>query len=171
MASVQHNNLVRSSIIHALAFAAYLFTRIAGESREYSLAFSRYTMETAAARNAITAELATTKDQWLPVDYDDTPNATGDARFNQARAVDTAIIDVLKETDAPAYKSITNGMIVSHHRLGGLLRDASGEAEAWQCCVCQRLLLKKQEECPCGAGSAALRPVWKDDNGNWYGYY
>ena len=77
MPSSQNDNLTRNDIIHALAFAAYLYARIAEETRASSLAASRYAVETAAARNTIAAELATSSDARLVVDYDDTPNATG----------------------------------------------------------------------------------------------
>ena len=169
MESDQNEELTRNDIIHALAFAAYLYARIAEETRASSLATSRYATETAAARNTIAAELATSSDARLVVDYDDTPNATGNKLLDQAWSVDRAIITTLESANASAYESIAKGIVASGHRLHGMLHDASGKAKAWQCCVCQQLLPQQLDECYCGASSAALRPVWKTQNGNWYG--
>ena len=169
MSSSQNDNFARNDIIHALAFAAYLYTRIADGTREYSLAVSRYATEIASARTTIAAELANSRDVRLTFDYEDTPDATGEDLINQAQSVDTAIRKALKNANASAYKTITEGMFVAADRLKGMLDEVSENANAWQCCVCQRLFTEKQEECPCGASYAAFKPVWKGENGKWFG--
>ncbi len=62
MPSKQNDVLARNDIIHALAFAAYLYTRIADETQASSLAVSRYATETAGARTTIATEVAGTRD-------------------------------------------------------------------------------------------------------------
>ena len=168
--SSDQNNLREDTIIQALAFSAFLYTRIADEQRKSSLAASRYAMETAGARHAIAAELAKTKHATLLLVFNDTPDATEDDLLNQALRVDETIRKTLQDASPAAYESIIDGMKAAADRLKSVIHDAGNDTGAWQCCVCQRLLSEKLDECPCGASSAGLRPVWKSEKGNWYGY-
>ncbi len=167
--SSDQNNLRGDNIIQALAFSAFLYTRIADEHRMSSLAASRFATEIASARHTIAAEMAKTRHATLLLDFDDTPDATEDDLLNQARRVDDAIRKTLQDASPAAYESIIDGMKAAADRLKSVIHDAGNNAGAWQCCVCQRLLSEKLDECPCGASSAGLRPVWKDENGKWFG--
>ncbi len=64
------------------------------------------------------------------MDYDDTPNASGKELIDQAWEVDKAIITTLKAANAPAYKSIVDGMIASRHRLDAERRRSEGQCLA-----------------------------------------
>ena len=162
------NNPKERDIIQALAFSAFIYARIADEQRKSSLAASRYATETTSARHTIAAELAKTRHATLLLLFDDTPDATEKDLLDQARRVDEAIRNTLKGASPAAYESITDGMKAAADRLNSVIHDVGNDAGAWQCCVCQRLLSEKLDECPCGATSAALRPVWKNEDG-WYG--
>ena len=103
------------------------------------------------------------------MEYEDTPHFKGETLIEQAWAVDTAICEALQKANSSAYATITNGMNAAVDRMQGMLNDTKATPGALQCSICQRLLKEKKKECHCGASAAALRPVWKDDNGRWFG--